>query len=199
MKKQIFLPIIIFFSKIAFSQRNEECEWMTGKYGQPLECQAGWVAKGACSSGGHSACSAGIRNNYWAKLKCCHSHYDNDPQHSCVEISGNQGENLNCGLAPGRNNYLNGLYGICSSGRDADCVNETGEKVYDTAKCCESSDVIIQEEKYCSWRYGNYGEDMECPSGYMMAGFCGSGRNGQCGAGGTYTGIKCCSYVDNRQ
>ena len=113
---------------------------------------------------------------------------------SLLCIVGDAGENLACPGAPGDKGYLNGLYGICSSGENPDC-----DGYYDMAKCCQSRDVIVMPDNYCSWRYGKYGEDLECPQGYMLAGFCGSGKDGKCGAGGTYTGVKCCSYIDNRQ
>ena len=123
--------------------------------------------------------------------------YDNDPRSNCQEADGGDGEEIYC--PTGADGSINELTGLCSSGRTADCQSPSnGKKYYDYISCCESSDVTLGPIEFCSWRYGNYGDDLECPAGYALGGYCGSGRNGHCGAGDTYTGILCCPYTDNR-
>ena len=182
-------------SKIVFSQRDE-CEWLDASYGQPVECLPGWIARGACGSGGRADCKMGLRNKVFTKLYCCHTKFDNDPRHDCQESDGGDGEEIYCPNSA--DGSIGELTTLCSSGRNADCVGENGRKYYDFIRCCDSSDVTLGPIEYCSWRYGNYGDDLECPSGYALGGYCGSGRTGKCGAGNTYTGILCCPYTDNK-
>jgi len=187
--------ISTFLASKVFSQRSE-CEWLAGSHGQPVECLPGWIALGACGSGRNADCKMGLRNKSFTKLLCCHTKYDNDPRHDCQEVDGGDGEEIYCPV--GSDGSINELTTLCSSGRTADCQGTNNRNHYDFIRCCESSDVTLGAIEYCSWRYGNYGDDLECPAGYALGGFCGSGGNGKCGAGDTYTGILCCPFTDNK-
>ena len=86
-----------------------------------------------------------------------------------------------------------GQHALCTSGtHDACGGNFTG------VTCCETKDVVVGPEKLCGWSYGNYGEDLACPSDYMMAGTCSSGKKADCKNGKAFTGIFCCPYEDKR-
>ena len=92
-----------------------------------------------------------------------------------------------------------GLYGICGSGMNDDCkVN--GNKYTGSQTCCDNSDIKVSSQESCGWRYGNYGDMVSCPSGYIAAGFCGSSNNPECdsGAQNSFTGVMCCPFTDVR-
>jgi hypothetical protein len=57
-------------------------------------------------------------------------------------------------------------------------------------ECCESE--LIANQAKCGWIYDTYGKNLMCPSGFAVAGFCGSNNNADCNDGLNFVGIQCC-------
>jgi len=95
--------------------------------------------------------------------------------------------------------YIDPMVGGCGSGSGNDCKGGDGNKHNGDFDCATTTDITVGTTAYCSWRYGDHGTDVVCPSGYLAAGMCGSGYNANCANTEAYSGVYCCPYVDNRQ
>ena len=71
------------------------------------------------------------------------------------------------------------IQGICGSGANADCAGHYTAfgcgKYPDTFNTTDNSNL---DEK--AWACYDYGAEASCPDGYVMNGFCGSGKNHDC-------------------
>lgn len=168
-----------------------------GGEGETVKCKAGWSAAGACASGRRADCKdAVLGNKYYTNLRCCPHKFNTNPEHDCVAEHAGYGQDAYCPLVDpslGEESYILGQDGLCTSGMHSHCGGE-----FTKVKCCETSDISVGPKKYCGWAWGNYGEDLVCPSDYVMAGTCSSGAYADCHKGKAYTGIYCCPFVDNR-
>lgn len=100
-------------------------------------------------------------------------------------IAGKYGKQLHC-----PSNKI--LTGICGSGKNADCRDSDGKKVYAKIQC---SDASMNPNSNCaSWQGDNrkYGKLQECPYwAPFLSAYCGSGKNADCW--GNYAAGQCCA------
>lgn len=64
--------------------------------------------------------------------------------------------------------------GACGSGKNGDC-----EGTYNLLRCSDALYGHLDMEASVIM-HGDYGQDMNCPSGYLVTGLCGSGKNADC-------------------
>ena len=176
---------------------GDDCEWFEAKEGQTVTCLPGWVATGACGSGRRPDCSNGrLSTKHHTMIKCCPHKYQNDPEHDCSTTGYKYGIDAECPkLEPelGESSSILSIHALCTSGRTAACKND-----YTQLTCCKTDDITVGPRNQCGWFNGNYGELLECPSGYAIAGYCGSGGNADCDGQKAFAGIMCCPMTDNR-
>merc|ERR1712150_41339 len=176
----------------------DNCEWIEGMYGDYIQCQPGFVATGACGSGRKADCK-GQGDKVTQKIHCCQTANQNDPvfdaspandYQGCDEERGFEGKKEKC-----EDNKA--VYRMCGSGMNHDCRSEVDLfGLYSIViDCCTSMDVQVADHDMCVWSYGNYGNEVKCPSGYLMAGYCGSGSKADCPSE-TFFGVFCCPYTD---
>ena len=93
------------------------------------------------------------------------------------------------------------MYGGCGSGSKQDCKLSDDEKVISSSVCCDNGDLTVGPDSKCGWKFGSYGDQLECNSDYIVSGYCGSPGSAACGTGAqmSYTGVYCCPYVDNKR
>merc|ERR1711981_1492045 len=149
--------------------------------------------RGYCGSGGSKDCSfdSGINPTKYAYLiKCCPTTYQNDPcpEFGNYEIGQSYGENGFCNVNNATGTF-DVMVGGCGSGQGKDCKTNDGQAVSTIGDCCTTSDVSVQDNNLCGWRWGNYGIQVECPDQYAVAGICGSGRYSDCNGSTQYAGI----------
>ena len=207
------IPVIFFIAKTSFShkivQNNQtasltadECNWWDGDYGVPIQCPPGTVARGACGSGRRDDCSSTMRpgDKTTTQLYCCRTKYQNDiitsvtdnGAQDCNQKHKNEGDQQECSSHEGQ---MKPIFRLCGSGMNSDCKGDDGHHWSFTMDCCYTRDLEVAEQKFCVWSYGNYGNSVKCPNGYLAAGYCGSGKNADC-PGDTYFGVFCCPYTD---
>lgn len=93
------------------------------------------------------------------------------------EVDGNYGDFIQCA-----NNEAVG--DICTSGRNADCVDKKGNKVWTIIECNSWGTYTNVSKKsaqdYNGWKCAKYGTHLTCPGGQAIIGICGSGTNEDC-------------------
>lgn len=197
------LKFIKFLTLLAVAKSKETCEWLGADQGQDLTCLPGWTIKGICGSGHVATCSNAIRQNrrtpkYFYMIKCCQTEYQNNKQTNCQQIGSAAGEN---GVCP----QNQAMYGGCGSGWYTDCkLQNDGNPgsatiFYQTNQlCCDNGDINVQTSNFCGWIYGDDGQNLECPTGTVANGQCGSSDRPDCPSGGdnVYAGLYCCPYSD---
>merc|ERR1719220_116578 len=166
---------------------DQQCAWISGDFGQLQTCPPAYGVVGLCASGGNYDC--GKSPEAW-RINCCY--LGGQVVNTCqVAHSSNWGEEVRCyeGYA---------MAGACTSGRINDCSIKTYSH---TMVCCEFTDVKIQtDQANFQVSAANWGSDIECPSGYLVDGFCSSGRTKDCKANdGTKVShyINCRPYTDD--
>ena len=182
------------------------CEWIGGSYGAKLSCLPGWVATGICGSGMNADCNIPdsrttkslSKTSYYFMIQCCQTKYQNNFQSNCLDQGINNGQLIPCVNNQGKNQAI---YGGCGSGRKDDCTIEGDPrrtKYTAVETCCDNLDISVGPNENCGWRYNSFGDLVTCPGGYVAAGYCGSGRTGECEGGGknAFTGVYCCPFVD---
>jgi type II secretory pathway pseudopilin PulG len=159
-------------SAIDYTQCKETIKW----YGRENPCDTGYALIGFCGSGENADCRLGANDGYTISV-CCKVR--NFTQNGCYWKSGGYGSHLTCN--PGEI-----VTGVCGSGKNPDCQGS-----FHKIQCCSTAAVNPKVTNYqCKWHYGWYGETVNCPSGYIVKGACGSGRNPDCR--GAFTGRYCC-------
>ena len=165
-------------------------------YGEFLQCNPGSVAQGACGSGRKADCKT-AGEKVTQKLYCCETRNQNDPVFDadpttgpCDEKAAFEGKKEKC-------NEGQAVYRMCGSGMNHNCRSDVDllglyNMVID---CCDSADIEVKNHDMCVWSYGNYGNEVKCPGGYVMAGYCGSGSKADCPSE-TFFGVFCCPYED---
>merc|ERR1712142_14673 len=176
------------------------CEWLGGSYGQDVDCLPGWVATGMCTSGRKAGCKPTRGGSkYFYALNCCQTKYTNDLAHDCIRQPADAGIESSC-PASDDGSTITAVFGGCGSGMNKDCkVNDT--KTGNNLNCCQDGDITVGPVSQCGWRYGAAGELVNCPSNYVIAGTCGSGKSAACTSGGAaaFSGIYCCPFVNNNK
>jgi len=194
--------------KISVSSDNG-CTWYRSNYGEMVECPNGQAVSGVCGSGWYNDCKYG--SHWWGggkyasnMFRCCPISSSATP--ICSVRYSVYGRSASCV----GNEYLKS---VCGSRRTDDCkvsysVSDTNRAndyevstsvshyFWNTAKCCETSGVSISAGS-CEWKTGNFGSKVQCPSGKVGAGFCGSGVWRDCpknlNDGWNAVGILCCT------
>lgn len=143
------------------------------KYGEFMECPAGYVATGFCGSGMNADCENGrnVRGIY-ASLRCTKlSNYSN-----CDHYFN--------GYKYGVEGYCNDktlnqvVVGYCGSGMDRNCdINRS--KYTHANKCCTADNINIDYDDTRKL-YADHGIFRVCPDGYVLVMTCGSGMNADC-------------------
>ena len=158
------------------------CFWQTGRWGQFLHCPQGYIGMGACGSGRNADCRKhGV--SAWTELMCCQIRCDRRTSRTyCHDRSASWGRLNSCSSEKA-------VFSLCGSGENADCGHHTWTKI----KCCKENAISLQS-RTCNWQYGGYGSYLNCGSGYVLSGVCGSGRNADCPRR-SFHGIRCCRYT----
>ena len=197
--------LILTLSSLTFlsAQISTTCEWYGASYGQDVKCLPGWVVTGVCGSGRRADCkdSRGRGTKYWYMINCCQTKYQNHGQENCIDIGNKAGNQYQCYHIGDDGVYNQAIYGGCGSGMNNDCLVSGDSTKYNfSTKCCDNGDITVGPDNLCDWIYGNYGDLLSCPSGYVAGGYCGSGRNPACSSGATnvYSGVYCCPFSDNK-
>lgn len=149
---------------------------LTGAYGDKLRCPDGWYATGVCGSGRYADCG----NHVWHKLKCTEYYIDLDSAPTALWSTQSYGVTKRCGDE-------NALCGRCGAGRYGDCDGR-----HQGTWCCDTFGEV--DRNNCVTFMLKYGVFHDCPSGYVIAEVCGSGRNGDCPKKSFVSG-KCCKLI----
>ena len=187
------LQKIIFFSLFytsTFSFKiSTNCEWIGGSYGQQITCLPGWIAQGVCGSGRNADCGS-LTNSYYFMLKCCQTDFNTEPDNGSYQIGFSSGTDQTCNTYGASSKTIDVVIGGCGSGYFNDC--DIGRTSYtNIITCGKMENLKFGTTDLCAWRYDNYGQQIVCPSGYFLAGTCGSNSAGKCDKG-AYTGAYCC-------
>lgn len=170
---------------------KQSCHWVdAGTYGAEAECAEKELATGACAGGSGTDC-----NNKQAvhRLRCCKADKDVVNTTSCETIESGYGKNVDCFARtdPGI------VHKSCSSGRYKDCKGESG-KNFNVVDCCTTGlangaiPVRPRGGQDCGqWKYGTWGEDLECDDDTVLVARCGSGFRKNCPQTSSH-GIRCC-------
>merc|ERR1719500_1164178 len=124
-------------------------------------CPDQYVTFGLCASGGNYDC--GTSGQGW-KLHCCDFGATAVADNCRVQSSNTFGEELNCGSG------INLMAGACTSGRLQDC---NGKRSTHELVCCDNTGISASGDVYTV--NGGYGQDIDCPTGYLVTGYCASG------------------------
>ena len=143
---------------------DDSCAWTTGDFGEMMTCPDMYSTFGLCSSGGNYDC--GVTGEAW-KLHCCNFQPSGSTENCRITSSNTFGEELNCA---GGNNLMNGA---CTSGRLQDC---NGKRSTHELVCCDYPGLSASGSVYTV--NGGFGQDIDCPSGYLVTGYCASGGKG---------------------
>merc|ERR1712043_33274 len=130
-------------------------------------------------------CSSTMRpgDKTTTQVYCCRTKYQNHPissitdGHDCNQKHMNEGSSKECSEYNGQ---MKPILRLCGSGMNSDCKGDDGHHYSATIDCCYTADLEVQGPNFCVWSYGNYGNTVKCPSGYLAAGYCGSGKNADC-------------------
>lgn len=157
--------------------QDDNCVWLDAKYGDNQICPVYYAATGLCGSGKNADC-----NGYHFRLHCCN--LNSGVQSNCQWSGAKYGVLWKC-----PSGQIMG--GGCGSGRNADC-SKTGTKQYIETLCCDYDGVTVDSSSYTI--SGRYGEVVECPTGHVITGMCGSGSNGDC-SNNNYVEALCRPYT----
>ena len=192
----------IFFVLTILKQTTPlTCEWYGATNGVDIQCFPGWAAFGYCGSGRRKDCNDSPgRGKYSYMLYCCQTKYQNHKQDNC-DWTGHNGGSLNTCKSDegaGAQSYNRAIYGGCGSSNNNDCL-VNGTMYTNSEMCCDNLDINVSSDDDCGWKYGTFGENIQCPSNYIVAGLCGSEGKAACDTGNVNSaiGIYCCAYSDN--
>merc|ERR1712088_206685 len=174
--------------KIQKDTADDNCAWTTGDFGAAMLCPDNFATYGLCASGGNYDCGSGEEGEGW-RLHCCDFGATAAPSQCRVQSSREFGEELNC---DGGNNLMNGA---CTSGRIQDC---NGKRATHELICCDYDGLEATGSVYTV--QGSWGQDIDCPAGYLVTGYCSSGGKGnECMLNGKATShyINCEKYDNN--
>merc|ERR1712179_679272 len=144
-----------------------QCTWQGAKYGSLIQCPTGWIMEGIFGSGYRSDCP----NSAYYMIKCCDAD-ETYPVSGCSFVTSKYGVTASC-----PNNQA--AYGGCGSGRSADCKNTNQGSNYNELYCCNKDNIQLAETN-CYSVYGDFGEQIDCASGYAVTEMCGSGMYADC-------------------
>ncbi|MBX2811510.1 MAG: hypothetical protein KTR25_06865 [Myxococcales bacterium] len=154
--------------------------WRYGGYGVNVKCGTNEIGLGLCGSGENADCS----RNYTG-LQCGNivGGAVNSPGYL---VGADYGVRLSCPFATVATS-------LCSSGKNRDCkVNNISHTIGLT--CSQPSGITVNRNA-CFWQSSPYGKKTSCPSGFVMTGACGSGKNKDCRS--VHSELECCSYDVN--
>ena len=185
-----FLLFIYFPTKIIVESAT--CEWIGGASGSQITCLPGWLVTGLCGSGRSPLCKDGFNygSRYYYMLQCCDVK-DTKDQFQTYQVTGAAGSSTTCDV---NGTVIDPMVGGCGSGQKNSCRVD-GTTYTNVAICAESSSFNLGPVSSCSWRYEQKGQPQTCPSGYYLAGSCGSNQYANCAQGSAMTGIYCCPLM----
>ena len=168
---------------------RENCQWISGDYGQTSQCDGNQVVVGACGAGRYADCPG----DTWHQILCCAM--PDFVYGECQKYGSGHGQ-LNSCLEHG--NVARLLEGTCGSGAELDC---DGYSVINN--CCIghlfSGEQVGPNKNQCTWEYADYGYQLECGrSDEVVAGRCGSGQINRCPNGSSH-GILCCEFTQSEE
>merc|ERR1712173_109539 len=157
------------------------CEWVGSKSGQTAACLPNWYINGVCQSKSVASCkeSTFSTGKFIHMIQCCQMKYNSDPNHNCTQTANHEGKASQEYCPDNDSSSMQGMYGVCSSGQNRSCQDSNGELHYNAITCCQTNNMTFNKAG-CGWKYGAFGDQIVCPSGYAAAGACGGSANGLC-------------------
>eukprot|EP01084_Bolivina_argentea_P029889 55454_1 len=182
---------IIFSNDLIETHDKMHC----GHYGEFIECNSG-IMTGACGSGRDANCNDfhnQCRAQKWSAILCDYKELGNADLKSSWQCA-KYGVRQSC--EDMLNHEINIMVGLCGSGENADCKSECSSDSYAAIRCAKQDGKGVRfAGNVCVWipQY-EWGRFTECPSGFVITGYCGSGRNRDCN--GNAFEIQCCRLGD---
>jgi hypothetical protein len=162
---------------------RKNCSWRRQHGKRDIRCKSREVAVGACGSGRRKDCNGGF-----TALKCCDTPKLKVNRCKKQRTTRFGHQNL-C-----QHNKI--ATGICGSGMFRDCIGrgDNTSKYANMIRCCNAkvNGKPIRKPSSCHWKWGRYGEHLECKRSEAMFGMCGSGLRNDCWNRRHKHGIYCC-------
>ena len=179
--------VVLLSIKLCFCQvGGGGCYWAVGKSGNNLECLPDFYIHGGCESGSRDDCTFdGLVGGDAFGIQCCPSdrQMNFEGATNCIWYHGLSGRLVACPEGQV-------AFGRCSTSQRSSDGGDCAEDASHSVKCCEAASTV--RESSCGWIYVKYGVKQKCPSGYLVAGFCGVNNKDDC-PNDSFLCLRCCT------